>query len=81
MKKQSKITIDPDILILELTEMYPQATDFLIREYEFHCIGCIMAGFETLRQGAEAHGIIGKDFDELIRRLEKYLQTENRIKH
>ena len=75
MKRQSQITIDPDILILDLTEIYPQAVDFLIREYEFHCVGCIMAGFETLRQGAEAHGISGKDFDKLLQKLEAHLKT------
>lgn len=72
-RKNTKIKIDPDMLIIDLTERYPLAVDFLINEYEFHCVGCIMAGFETLRQGAEAHGIIEADFDEMIDRLEKYL--------
>lgn len=71
--KPKQLKIDPDMLIIELTERYPLAADFLISEYEFHCIGCIMAGFETLRQGAVAHGIFDKDFDEMILRLEKYL--------
>lgn len=69
-KRKRKVHIDPDILIIELTELYPQVVDFLISEYEFHCIGCIMAGFETLRQGAQAHGIVDQDFDEMIARLD-----------
>jgi hybrid cluster-associated redox disulfide protein len=67
---QKRIQLDPDILIMELTELHPEVIDFLISEYEFHCIGCIMAGFETLRQGAQAHGIIGKDYEEMLSRLE-----------
>jgi len=72
-KHTTKIKIDPDMLIIDLTERYPLAVDFLISEYEFHCVGCIMAGFETLRQGAEAHGIVDLDFEEMIGRLEKHL--------
>ena len=47
-----KITLDPDIMIMEMTELYPQLIDFLVEEYEFHCIGCVMAGFETFFGGA-----------------------------
>ena len=78
-QKTKKIVIDPDILIIELTELYPEVIDFLISEYEFHCIGCIMSGFETLRQGAQAHGIINKDFDEMISRMEAILNPETPI--
>jgi hybrid cluster-associated redox disulfide protein len=74
-KKKGTIEIDPDMLIIDLTERYPLAVDFLISEYEFHCVGCIMAGFETLRQGAEAHGIVGDDFTQMIKRLENYLKN------
>jgi hybrid cluster-associated redox disulfide protein len=74
--EQPTSLIDPDLLILELTETFPEITDFLIQEYEFHCVGCIMAGFETLREGAQAHGIIGKDFDEMISRLNEVVRQQ-----
>jgi len=74
VKKDSEIIkIDKDMLIVEIQERYPLAVDFLVSEYDFHCIGCIMAGFETLEQGAEAHGIVGKDFELMVSRLEEYL--------
>lgn len=76
-----KITLDPDIMIMELTELYPQLVDFLVEEYEFHCIGCVMAGFETLRQGAQAHNIVGKDFEEMIARLEEILNAPAKLAH
>ena len=71
---KTKITIDPDIMIMELTEVYPEVVDFLINEYEFHCIGCIMSGFETLKQGAQAHGIIGSDFEEMLERATAFVE-------
>ncbi len=71
---KTKVNIDPDILIMELAESYPQVVDFMINEYEFHCIGCIMSGFESLRQGAQAHGIIGSDFDEMMARIDALIE-------
>lgn len=75
MKTKNKYAkqIDPDMLILEITETYPEVIDFLINEYEIHCMGCIMAGFETLRMGAAAHGITDNDFDEMIERVNELI--------
>jgi hybrid cluster-associated redox disulfide protein len=68
---RSKLTnkITPDILIAELIELYPQVVDILIDEYELHCVTCVLASFETLREGAEAHNIIGKEFKTMLKRL------------
>lgn len=68
-KKPQQQLIEPDMIILEITELYPEVIDFLISEYEIHCAGCIMAGFESIRMGAAAHGITDKDFDEMMQRI------------
>ena len=69
IKQKKQLAIQPDIMIAELIEMYPQVIDVLVLEYEFHCVGCVMAGFETLSEGAEAHGIVGKEFKTMLKRL------------
>ena len=69
MKKNNKQKITADILIAEIVEYYPEVVDFLIEEYEFHCINCVLAGFETLEEGAQVHGITGSDFKNLINKL------------
>ena len=69
LNHKSSPAITGDMLILNLTETYPQVVDFLINEYDFHCIGCIMAGFETLEEGAAGHNITGKDFEEMLTAL------------
>lgn len=74
--KKVQQKIDPDTMILEITELYPEVIDFLINEYEIHCAGCIMAGFETLRMGATAHGINDKDFDEMIERINQLINKD-----
>ena len=56
----------------EIIEKNPDAIMILF-EKGMHCIGCGMAGFETLEQGALVHGI---DVDELV----KELNGENKLK-
>lgn len=61
MKKITK-----DILIGELVEKYPEAAEKLVMKYGFHCIGCAMAGGETLEEGAAAHGMTAKKIEKMI---------------
>lgn len=66
MKKQNKTNkIDKTMTFHEIMEKNPDAVMILL-EKGMHCIGCGMAGFETLEQGAMAHGL---NADELVREL------------
>lgn len=58
--------IEPETLISEIAELYPEVVNFLIYEYGFHCVGCFASHFETFEQGAFVHGIVGEDFEELL---------------
>jgi len=51
-------------------EKYPEAAEILMNK-GMHCIGCGMAMFETLEQGAMVHGL---DADELVNEINKKLQ-------
>ncbi len=62
-KKDLKIT--KNMTFNEILQKNPESVMVLL-EKGMHCIGCGMAGFETLEQGALAHGL---DPDELIREL------------
>jgi hybrid cluster-associated redox disulfide protein len=62
-KKEKQIT--KDIGIRELVEKHPESIAVLMK-HGFHCLGCIAAQFETLEQGAKAHGI---DPDKLVKEL------------
>ena len=68
MKKQN-LKITKDMLMAEIVEKYPQLAEVLSEEYGFHCIGCFASGMETLEQGAQVHGMTGKEIDKLIESL------------
>ncbi|MEI6285999.1 MAG: DUF1858 domain-containing protein [Bacillota bacterium] len=48
--------ITKDINIIELVQSHPEAIEVL-QAAGMGCIGCMAARFESLEQGAHAHGI------------------------
>lgn len=68
--------IDLDLPITELLELYPELAPVLTYEYGLYCINCIIADFDTLRNGAELHGIDGKYLEQMILHLESIINNE-----
>jgi hybrid cluster-associated redox disulfide protein len=63
--------IDKNINFSELLEKHPESVEVLM-ESGMHCIGCPASMFETLEQGAMAHGISVKELvDKINNKLEK----------
>ena len=62
--------ITKDIGIMELVQKSPQAVAVL-QEYGMGCIGCAAAHFETVGEGAAAHGI---DVDAMMEAINKAVQ-------
>ena len=59
--------ITKDTGIIEVVQNHPEILQ-VFAEYGLGCVGCMAARFETLEQGAAAHGI---DIDELVADLNK----------
>ena len=57
--------ITRDMGIMEVVEQHPKAVQILA-EYGMGCIGCAAAHFESIGEGAAAHGI---DVDALMEAL------------
>ena len=64
---QEQAIITADMPISEVVNKYPDTVEVFFR-HGLGCIGCAMAHFENIRQGAMAHGI---DVEALIADLNK----------
>ena len=62
---EDQATITADMSIIEVVQKYPD-TVYVFMRHGLGCIGCALARFENIRQGAEAHGI---DVDALVKDL------------
>lgn len=63
--------VKKNTMISELVDKYPESVQVMQR-HGLHCIGCHVATWETIEQGANAHGI---DPDKLVSEINKILKT------
>jgi hybrid cluster-associated redox disulfide protein len=67
------MAITKDMTIQEVVENNPETIRVFL-EHGLHCIGCAVARFENIEQGAMAHGI---DVDALMRDLNSKSGDDN----
>lgn len=66
MNMRDKIT--KTMTLGEIAAKHPGSVGILMK-YGLHCIGCSVATWEILEQGAMAHGIDGKKLNSMLKEL------------
>jgi hybrid cluster-associated redox disulfide protein len=64
--------ITKHMILSDVVQQYPETAEVFMR-FGLHCIGCHVAAFETIEQGAMSHGI---DVDELIKELNLAIKND-----
>jgi hybrid cluster-associated redox disulfide protein len=54
----------------EAVSRYP-ATAEVMMTYGLHCIGCHVAAWESIEDGARGHGLSDKQIDEMVKEMNK----------
>ena len=71
IKKKDDLIIKKDMTISEVVAKHPETIEVFL-EYGMGCFGCGAAQFETVKQGAESHGInVNKLIDALNKSAKK----------
>lgn len=68
----AKQKIIKDSNILDTLNKYPH-TIKVFQKHGFHCIGCALARYESIEEGAMVHGI---DVDKLVKELNKIVEKK-----
>ena len=76
-KPAVKQYVTKDTAIGEVASKYPIAIGILFSR-GMHCVGCHASEFETIRQGAEAHGMKPAQIDELIAEINQAIGTDEK---
>lgn len=63
--------INKNMTLGDVVQGYPETAEVFMK-YGLHCIGCHVAAFETVEQGAMAHGI--EDVSKLVDDLNKAIK-------
>ena len=63
--------ISKDMKITEILEKHPETIQ-IFAKHGFHCLGCAAAKFESLEEGASAHGV---DVEELVKEMNEAVEN------
>lgn len=73
-KSAGKALITKDTAIGEVVEKYPQTIE-VFGAHGLHCIGCAIASFESVEQGAKSHGT---DVNKLLKALNEAARKKSK---
>ena len=60
--------ITKDMTLGDIISRYPKTAEIMMKR-GLHCVGCHVAAFETLEQGAKAHGMSDKDIETMLKEM------------
>jgi len=69
---KTKAKITKKMAIGEVVQKYPQTAEVFIK-HGMHCLGCAIAHYENIEQGAQVHGI---DIKKLVEDLNKAIEKK-----
>jgi hybrid cluster-associated redox disulfide protein len=75
MPKKEKIRMD--MTFGEVIEKYPWSA-MIMMKHGLHCVGCHVAAWETIEQGAAAHGMSKEDLDKMMKELNSSLEKKKK---
>ena len=67
--------IKKDMLIGDVVKKHPE-TAMIMMENGLHCVGCHVSAFETVEQGARAHGISDDDIDRMVDKMNEVVKDK-----
>lgn len=73
----AKEKITKEMTLGEVAARYPDAAGVMLN-YGLHCIGCHVATWETVEQGAKAHGLSDKQVSEMVAEMNKLVGKKDR---
>lgn len=76
MKKDK---VNKNMTLGEAIQKFPESAEIMMN-YGLHCIGCHVATWETIEQGALSHGMSDKETDRMIKEINEAISKKLRIK-
>lgn len=73
--KKDKIKISKETNIAELVNNHPAAVE-VMTAFGLHCVGCFASAFDTIGEGAEIHGMIDEEIDEMLEEVNRVLNDK-----
>ncbi|MAG22309.1 MAG: disulfide oxidoreductase [Candidatus Diapherotrites archaeon] len=67
--------IKKDMTLGDIITKHPETAKIMVG-YGLHCIGCHVATWETLEQGAKAHGLGDKQIEDMLKEMNDIIEKK-----
>ena len=71
------MSVTKKMSIGEVVTKYPKSVEVMLK-YGLHCVGCSVAAWESLEDGAKRHGLSDKDIDKMIAEINSINETKTK---
>ncbi len=78
-KSAGSFLVTKDMHINEIISRFPNTVEIFFK-HGFYCVGCQAAAFESLEQGAKAHGMSDAELDEMVDEMNEAAKKEKKWK-
>jgi hybrid cluster-associated redox disulfide protein len=79
VKKQTE-KITKNMTFGDVLNKFGRPAADIMMKYGLHCIGCHVATYETIEQGARSHGLSDEQIKEMINELNNVVKKEKSTK-
>lgn len=69
--------INKEMTIGEIVAKFPEAIPIMM-QYGLHCVGCHVAAYETVEQGAAAHGMDENQINKMLEDMNKAIEEKDK---
>jgi CMP-N-acetylneuraminate monooxygenase len=76
LRPEAAHELGPESTIAEVLEAYGQPADLILRRHGLYCFGCSRSPFETIRLGAQKHGLTDHELERLVGELQAALDVD-----
>lgn len=66
--------ITPETKLTEVIQKYPETLE-VFHKYNLHCLGCVLAAGESLKDGLLAHGL---DVDQIVKEMNELISVKEK---
>ena len=67
--------ISKEMALGEVVKGFPQVVPIML-SYGLHCVGCHVAAFETIEQGAKAHGMKDPEIEKMVAEMNNAIEKK-----
>jgi len=72
-----KEKVDKNMTLGEVVQKFPKSAEVMMN-YGLHCIGCHVASWETIEQGAQGHGMGEKEIEKMVNEINEKISSKKK---